>query len=146
MFGEFRLWNIKEETWMEKESLGAYAISSKGILLASNRKTSPDESTYTPLLGLNKDVAVEFCIGRKDNDGKDVYVGDIIYYKEPDTSILEGSEMYLIIKYDEETASFRGVSEWWGAMPIHDDVTMLVVGNIHDNPELIEYVKKGVMP
>lgn len=88
------------------------------------------------------DCIVEQCTGLKDADGKLIYEGDIICGKNP--------EVCHEIVFDHERACFRaellpkpkhwmqnslycGLSRQW-----IDEFSKRIVGNIHENPELLK--------
>ena len=71
--------------------------------------------------------------GFKDDDGKDVYEGDIVV--ERDFSFK--SKPY-VVKYDAEYGAFRFFGSGKGCLLSLDFIDMKVIGNIHDNPELLK--------
>lgn len=85
--------------------------------------------------------------GLLDTAQKEIYEGDIVVVKE------DGKESRHIVRYmdDEDYPAFDLVPEsmsWCGECNglsycmIHMDAAIYVIGNIHDNPELLRLTKK----
>lgn len=83
------------------------------------------------------------CTGSKDKNGKKIFEGDIIKYKNTDGIKFNGVALTVIGKvvYNEKNASFAisGKDEigakHYDYFPIKN---IEVIGNIHDNPELLK--------
>lgn len=77
---------------------------------------------------------VEFCTGLKDKNGKLIYEGDIVRCSY-------GSEYYVgCVVWDYEEIQFSmEVSEELYSFSQHSDSHKIeIIGNIHENPDLIE--------
>lgn len=65
------------------------------------------------------------CTGMKDENGERIFEGDIVRWDAREF----GSEYYEQVRWDYELLSLRE-NDW----PEHCEI----IGNIHDNPELLE--------
>lgn len=120
---KFRGYNAKNKEWLYGCYLinrGEHFICPDGIQPAD--KTSEDFQIVPETLG-------QFT-GLHDKDGKEIYEGDIIHLGDP-------TILYDVIWRDcglmamqEGTQSFIGLRFW--------SECITVVGNIHDNPELLK--------
>lgn len=79
------------------------------------------------------------CTGLKDNQGKLIYEGDIIYKKG--SKNYKKEKMYSRVCWDSMYAQFN-ISDENGMhqMPSNSN-NIEIVGNIYNNPELLEEVK-----
>ena len=80
----------------------------------------------------NTDLVVEFKTGLKDKNGKEIYEGDIVGFK--------WTKRLYVVTYRLYDASFVLENDEWEEI-IHlslDKDDFEVVGNIHENPELLE--------
>lgn len=98
---------------------------------------------YSPELGTEKLIdpsTICQCTGLKDEDGKKIFEGDIVGYIDCTSTENGYSEHYCrgLVAWDEETASFQ-VTERLSAESYEVlDRGCNVLGNIFDNPELME--------
>lgn len=98
---------------------------------------------YSPELGTEKLIdpsTICQCTGLKDEDGKKIFEGDIVGYIDCTSTENGYSEHYCrgLVAWDEETASFQ-VTERLSAESYEVlDRGCNVLGNIFDNPELLE--------
>ncbi|GIN60506.1 hypothetical protein J27TS8_04990 [Robertmurraya siralis] len=84
--------------------------------------------------------------GLKDNNGKEIYEGDIIYYNIDNGVGIEHYQARVV--WSENTAEYKNRFEWliiYSDCDGFDDLTrpaaynseLQVVGNIYENPELV---------
>lgn len=120
-----RAWSIDGECWCSRVDYDGYKKQWTGIV----EMTAPDipgkyigEYTTEP-----EDIILEFPTGLKDKNGKEIYGGDIIDFF---------GEKYPVI--------YRAGCFWAEYSRTQKDYLFLyaidseVIGNIHDNPELLE--------
>ena len=85
------------------------------------------------------DLLIEQFTGRKDNDGVDIYEGDIVEVEWRDAM----EKMNATVVWSKSGAGFDLRNKLIGTLSISyaifsGDETFKVIGNIHNNPELLE--------
>ena len=88
---------------------------------------------------------IEQCTGLKDKSGRLIYEGDIISGEDL-TDIYDGIVGVAEVRWNDESAEY-GVYLVGGDYLTFDDVGDLVeiIGNIHENPELLEAENNGTV-
>jgi len=133
---KFRVWDkVGERMIVDVQDFIPLKITNKGIL-----RLNPlhEENLYT-LIEFGDPFIPMQCIGLKDKNGALIFEGDIIKFRAHDYSV--GDTGYII--YDNEKACF---SIKWNDGLIHEcptyynriDKTFEIIGNIYNNPELVQ--------
>lgn len=81
----------------------------------------------------NSHIVLEQCTGMKDKNGKLIYEGDIVKVDQLSTN--------LPVAYNQKFALFAVTSNRYFADLYGSDASLEVIGNIHENPELLEEKK-----
>ena len=104
----------------------------------------PDESLEYNKISVNP-TTVGQCTGLKDQNGTEIYEGDIIKY------LISGQKRNGVVIWAKEICAFymdddflchhrhRNISDWMQKY-FHKEGVFEVIGNIHENPE-IEHLK-----
>lgn len=116
---KFRIWDNKNKQYLNTADL---YIDSNGIIHAH-------KWVWGEYKNANENLIVEQCTGLKDASGKLVYEGDII-----------GILFHPVVKWDYSRSCFV-LDDGHPYKPLVNRAILymsLIVGNIHENPKLLE--------
>ena len=122
--GEWVYWNIYGEF-----------CTSKGRRTRLTRKTPYGEKYFYHIYEIKQLIDSE-TVGQytslTDKNGKKIFEGDIV-------DILDENEEIGVIKWADDDAMFTINSDgWYTSFNIYWSIDLEVIGNIHDNPEILK--------
>lgn len=124
---KFRVWSERQKTYDYKHpfnTLGNFYINQNGCIF------SDYGNAVTPEIR-QKDFVVEQYTGLKDKNGKEIYEGDIVDYNDD-------GECIGVVEYDAPEFYLNADATNWARMFLKGAPHQRVIGNIHENPELIK--------
>lgn len=125
---KFRVWNTREKQYLNTTDLyidSNGALCTQMLFCGKNQIFRDVDNNYN---------IIEQSTGLKDCDGKLIYEGDI----------LQTPSNTYFVRHDEKTCGFvceYHLDDRMGLL-LHSDLTFKkyrIVGNIHENPELIDW-------
>lgn len=138
---KFRVWYKEGKYYRpQKEKCGLFVISGDGSLWYHYYDTAAPILEYGNLIPCgNSNFVLEQCTGLSDANGRLIYEGDIIAGEDPYCShLVEWDEkeatFYVVLLPTTKITTIRGTirKDWIDEFQKH------VIGNIHENPELLE--------
>ena len=117
---KFRVWDGRHECWIQRLALGVW----------------PDERTIDVEVVQNEDQVLEQYTGLKDKNGKEIYEGDLIKgVKDWTLEVRWVDAAFELVHPIQPGPDGRFYSE--GLMALRLNKPIEVIGNIHENPELV---------
>ena len=123
-----RIWDDNKKEWLcqsDKDALTYYGFDITGGEMT--------EFQGLPKWHPDRHLIWEQSTGLKDKNGKEIYEGDIAFCKQCNENH--------VIKWSENAACFDSWQSdgsccvWFGES--HEEINYTVIGNIHENPELL---------
>lgn len=121
------------DSWISIDNTGVYLVE---------RDNARDVAFFTDI---TEDVIILQCTGLKDKNGKLIYEADIVRFK--DNITINGSKAHIaVIEHNEAFNAFMYHAECMGLYTVNkaqnEKFNVEVIGNIYENPELLEVTNK----
>lgn len=126
---EFRGKRLKDNKWIH----GFYHNETSIVSPATNRKRTAHHIYRQDIDALVKPETVGQYTGVKDKNGRKIFEGDIVTYNIQNDK--HRSEVYY---YDGGFCIKNSTIEGLCLVQHYQDMEVEVIGNIHDNPQLLE--------
>lgn len=135
---KFRVWDKVQERYLY-DVQRAYDTLSGCVKYENGENADYDEQCFDGFLD-DEQYIVEQYTGLKDVNSKEIYEGDIVEFFGANKKIKVKKEFGIIVyKTDRYGAGFNSIIQnkehGYGGINIAQDI---VVGNVHENPELLE--------
>ena len=117
---------IKFRAWDENRKKWVYFRLDE-IVNINHESLTDDEWAFIQLKNIGQ------YTGLKDKNGREIYEGDIVRFKD-----WWDEEMVGEVRYSEKDMAFTIVNDFWDGFPIMYADDLEVIGNIYENPELLE--------
>lgn len=105
-------------------------LGEEDIIMVELKKTTNKQAAVDYAFYRLENETVGRFIERHDKNGKEAYEGDIVFVGN------SWNENAVII-YDKDISAFVAQFKKWGNKRISKNTDFEIIGNIHDNPELL---------
>ena len=133
MNDRFRVWDKSEECYVDPDDCELFFIEPNGEITIGVYYGDIEETRFCK----QENLCVEQCTGLKDKNGRLIYEGDIVLLDDKDSF---ENPIKTVVRWAEENASFglfRSHNLYYG-FSYYESKNFEVIGNIHENPELLE--------
>lgn len=131
---KFRVWDKSDNDWFNEDDFTIY-LEPNGRLQIIGTGVDGEDCFFN-----TEKVIVEQCTGLKDKNGKLIYENDLI--KCPNGVYRIAVDDFGLWTAIYENNPFKDVVEWSDIVKNYafnqENVEIEVIGNIHENPELLE--------
>ncbi len=122
----FRSWNKKTETLVDLQAITPLALNDALMM----------DGVFIPF---HDDLIIEQSTGLKDKNGKEIFEGDIVRVADVVFDLINNSAKVIWWGRPPEFGLYHNKSQWCEDWNLSDDAErMEVIGNIHENPELLK--------
>lgn len=134
---EFRAWDTEAKCYIREPIL----VDNFGNVYEVCEKPSPVQGTC--LITGKNNVILEQYTGVEDKNCKEIYEGDIVRYGRHLSGIIPAESLTAVVKWWSGEEEYYPCSTSSGfSLPFSED-GYEVIGNIHENPELLEEEDAG---
>lgn len=127
---KFRIWIKDEGRFYDESDDESYLIVPNGNVIYESGAYEEDGVFFTDTTNQTSNVIVEQYTGLKDKNGKEIYEGDVVDYNSDGVCIG-------VVKFEAPEFILTKTNDW-GTMFLKGECHQTVIGNIHENPELLE--------
>lgn len=148
---KFRIWIKDEERYYDELDEESYLIMPNGNVIYTSEAHEQNDEWFRDTINATNNVIVEQYTGLKDKNGKEIYTGDIVEALIDGVWAIDNSLSFGKVKWKLEVIyndiRFMDVFRVIGSKSAPDRIYYLfdkelseleVIGNIHENPELLE--------
>lgn len=145
---KFRVWIKDEERYYDESDEESYTIVPNGNVTYTSEAYEEDGVFYTDTTNATNNVVVEQYTGLKDKNGKEIYEGDVVEQFVCGVKNFKGKKCgrrtVWQVRWNEEECCFE--LHYLSGSLFGDSMMALgeeyeVIGNIHENPELLKEEK-----
>ena len=137
---KFRVWDVQNQKYLYFDLLNKGSMSDFGYFATEE---APDYNEQIKCPDTNCwALIIEQCTGLRDKNGKLIYEGDIIEKQNQKFVIKYEFDSFVACSEEKKPVSIYGLFTFklcFGGWPEKEtENTIKVIGNIHENPELLE--------